>query len=62
MKETNYIISPISTYDDDLEMFSTKIGQKGKDMPLLYSTWGKTELESRVRAELLIDNLLNFKL
>jgi hypothetical protein len=60
--ESNYIISPISTYDDDLEMFSTKIGQKGKDMLLLYSTWGKTEQESRIRAELLIDNLLNFKL
>ena len=57
MKEIKYIISPVTLYDNDLEMYSTKVGYEGKNMPLLYSVWGNSEQESRVRAALLIDNL-----
>lgn len=49
-----YIISPISTYDNDNLLWETKIGTDEKDMPLKYSTWGKTEAESRDLAKHLI--------
>jgi len=46
------LIIGITSYDNDHELFYTHIGNE--DMELLYSVWGKTEIESRKRAEFLI--------
>jgi hypothetical protein len=45
-----YIVSPVTLYDDEQEQFSTKLGVEGKTMPLHYTVWGTTEIESRERA------------
>lgn len=49
-----YIISQISTYDNDNLLWETKIGTDEKDMPLKLSAWGKTEEESRTSASELV--------
>ena len=49
-----YIISPVTSYDQDEELWFTKVGTDGKGMPLLFICAGKTEEESRGRAEKLI--------
>ena len=46
-----YTISPITSFDEEEELYFTKVGIKGGD--LLYTAWGKTEKESRDRAEYL---------
>lgn len=56
-KEQKYIISPITTYDDEQLLYATKLGIEGKNMPLHYTVWGKTEQESRERAERLAEKL-----
>lgn len=56
-KETKYIISPITTWDDEQMLYATKLGIEGKNMPLHYTVWGKTEHESRFRAENLVEIL-----
>lgn len=40
-------------YDSDMELWETKIGTT-KGMVLLYSAWGKTEQESKNRANKLV--------
>ena len=46
----NYIISSITTYNDDEQLFETKIGKDNKAMSLLYTAHGKTEFQSRKNA------------
>jgi len=45
-----YIVSQITSYDNDNELFETYIGLQNKEMTLLYSAWGSTEKESRLMA------------
>lgn len=52
-----YIISPITTWENDEMLWATKVGIEGKDMPLHYTVWGKTEQESRLRTERLAEIL-----
>jgi len=49
MKE--YIVSPVTVYDDDNQLWGTKVGCNGKDMPLLCVAYGKTEEKGRAEAE-----------
>jgi len=49
-----YIISPVTSYDQDEELWFTKVGTNGRDMPLLFISAGKTPEESRERAEKII--------
>ena len=54
-KEKEYTISPITSYDEEEELYYTKVGVKGGD--LFYTAWGKTEKGSRDRAEDLLLHL-----
>lgn len=54
-----YLISPITTYCEEQELFATKIGIESTLMPLYYSVWGKSEAQSRARAEQLTQLLNN---
>lgn len=56
-----YIISPITTYCEEQELFATKIGVEGKHMPLHYTVWGNSEAQSRARAEKLSEILTNYR-
>ena len=53
----SYVISPVTLYDNDEQLYYTKVGLKGKNMDLLYTCWGKSASESRVSAEKLMDIL-----
>ena len=53
----SYVISPVTLYDNDEQLYYTKVGLKGKNMDLLYTAWGKSAYESRVSAEKLMDIL-----
>ena len=53
-----YIISPVTSYDQDEELWFTKVGTNGKDMPLLFISAGKTKEESQENANRLV-RLLN---
>ena len=46
-----YTISPHTLFNEDENLYFTKMGVEGKNMPLHYTVWGKTETESRTRAE-----------
>jgi hypothetical protein len=52
-----YIISPVTLWDEEEQQFSTKLGIEGRNMPLHYTVWGKTESQSRSRAEKLAEIL-----
>lgn len=52
-----YTISPHTLFDADEKLYFTKMGVQGKHMPLHYTTWGKTEKESRDRATQLAEIL-----
>jgi hypothetical protein len=52
-----YIISPITVFDNDHELWETYVGTNEEGMPLLYSAWGKTESESRISAQTICDLL-----
>ncbi len=57
MKEI--IASPVTVFEEENELFETKVGEKNGKMDLLFSAWGATEKESKDRAnELAV--LLNF--
>lgn len=45
-----YIISPHTLFDADENLWFTKMGVAGKNMPLYYTIWGKTSDECRQRA------------
>lgn len=45
-----YIISPITVFDEDKELFETHIGLDDEARTLLLSAWGKTEEESNLCA------------
>jgi len=55
-----YIISKITVFDNDHELWETHVGLDSEGMPLLYSCWGKTEEESKDRAEELIEKLNHY--
>ena len=55
---TKYIISPITTYNEEEQLFETKIGLDDKDMTLHYLVYGKSDQTSKDRAKGLIE-LLN---
>lgn len=57
MENKKYIISPVTLFDEEQELWSTKLGVEGKHMPLHYTVWGETELKSRERAERLAEIL-----
>lgn len=44
----------ITTWEEEDELFLTKVGTDEKDMPLWFICAGKTEKESRERAEMLV--------
>lgn len=46
-----YIISPITNYCEEEELFYTKVGLDEIGMPLHYNVWGTTAIESRRRAD-----------
>lgn len=52
-----YIISPVTTFDEDDMLWQTKVGWDEPGMPLLYIVCASTETLSRVRASLLVDLL-----
>jgi len=54
---SKFIISPVTTWDDENQLWETKVGLDGKDMPLLYSVWHKEESRSRLRAMELVECL-----
>jgi len=56
-----YIISPVTTYCEEQDLFATKLGVKGKNMPLHYTVWGKTAADSRARAERLAEILTTYR-
>jgi len=56
-----YIISPVSSYCEDEQMWATKLGIEGKHMPLHYTVWGNTEAQSRSRAEELAEIMTNYR-
>jgi len=52
-----YIISPITVFDEDKELFETHIGLDNEERTLLLSVWGKTEDQSRLIAQIMSDKL-----
>ncbi len=56
-----YIISPITVFDEDKELFETHIGLDDEARTLLLSAWGKTEEESKMCANKQIE-YLNFNI
>lgn len=52
-----YIISPITTYNEDELLYETKIGLDDKRMSLLYIAFGKSEETSKERAQNIADLL-----
>jgi len=54
--ENKYKIG-ITSYDDWNKLYETKVGLADKKMTLLYSVWGKSELESKKNAENLLEKL-----
>ena len=52
-----YLISKITTYDSDENLYFTKVGTDEKDMPLHFICAGKTESESQERAKKLVSDL-----
>ena len=52
-----HIISTITVLDNDHELYETYIGLDNENMDLLLSAWGKTESESRQRAEEIVSLL-----
>ena len=57
MKE--YIVSPVTVYEDEHQLYGTKVGLNTQKMPLHYTCWGKSENESRLRAGELAKMLSN---
>ena len=53
-----YVISPVTIWNDDNFTWETKVGEKNKNLPLSYITCGKTEAESRGKAEELVQILI----
>jgi hypothetical protein len=53
VEPVDYIISPVTTFDEDEELWQTKVGTKGKNMLLHYTVWGVSQENSRSKAEAL---------
>ena len=45
-----YIISEHTLFDAEENLYYTKMGIEGKNMPIHYTVWGSTEQESKQRA------------
>lgn len=46
-----YIVSPITVFDEDKELWETYVGFDSDSKPILFSCWDKSQVLSRVRAE-----------
>ena len=44
-----YILSDHTIFDEDEQLYFTKMGVEGKNMPLHYTVWGITPEQSRQR-------------
>lgn len=55
--KNEFIISPITTYDEENELWETKIGVNTIGMPLYYVAYGKNKEESYDRAKTLVSVL-----
>lgn len=52
IKNTQVIESPVTTFDEEHELYETKVGESdGGD--LHFSVWGKIESASRAKAEMI---------
>lgn len=54
MGKSKFILSEVTTWEEEEELWETKVGTDEKDMPLWFICVGKTEKESRERAEMLL--------
>ena len=59
-KKVELKISPITVLDNDHELWETHIGNS--EMDLLFSVWGKSEEESKGKANKLIETLNTIKI
>lgn len=50
MSKLSFIVSPVTFYDTDKELFYTEIAVDQRQMPLHYTAWANTETESREKA------------
>lgn len=48
--QKKYTISEHTLFDAEENLYFTKMGIEGKNMPLHYTVWGKSESESHQRA------------
>jgi hypothetical protein len=55
------IISPITTYNEDNQLFETIVGLNDKQMTLLYVVCGKSEQMSRLLAQGLIEKMSKYR-
>lgn len=57
--QSNYLISPITTWDDEKQLYGTDVAINSKTMALHYTVWHKDEGGSRQKAERLGEILTN---
>lgn len=51
---SQYIISPVTSYDSDKQLWETYIGKDNTNKSLVISVWGKTKEGSRDNADIFI--------
>lgn len=56
----NYIISPVTSFNDEEMLFETKVGLDQPGMPLYCFVCGPTEAKSRSEAERLVQMLTRY--
>jgi len=56
--KTELIVSKLTSYDHDDQLYYTKIGENNKEMSLFCIVAGKTITESRSKAEMLLKLLV----
>lgn len=52
---SQYIISPVTQYDSDKQLWETYIGKDNTNKSLIVSVWGKTKEDSIYKAAILIN-------
>lgn len=57
MPQLTYIVSPVTFFDNEKELFYTEIAVDQRQMPLHYTAWAKTSEESREKATRLAEIL-----
>jgi hypothetical protein len=51
---SQYIISPVTSYDSDKQLWETYIGKDNTNKSLVVSVWGRTKEASRDNADLFL--------